>query len=71
MATAVARRQSRPKRAAPEIPVASGWFWFAAAMVGAMVVIPFYLASAEDFRKARRIVAEATTTRGPGPDGST
>ncbi|MEZ4227313.1 MAG: hypothetical protein R3B13_40625 [Polyangiaceae bacterium] len=41
MATAVARRQSRPKRAAPEIPVASGWFWFAAAMVGAMVVIPF------------------------------
>ncbi len=33
-----------------------------AGALDAMVVIPFYLAAAEDFQKARRIVAEATTT---------
>lgn len=33
-----------------------------AGALDAMVVIPFYIASAEDFQKARRIVAEATAT---------
>lgn len=33
-----------------------------AGQLDAMVVIPFFLASAEDFQKARQIVAEATTT---------
>jgi small-conductance mechanosensitive channel len=33
-----------------------------AGALDAMVVIPFYLSAAEDFRKARRIVAEAATT---------
>lgn len=33
-----------------------------AGALDAMVVIPFYIAAAEDFQKARRIVAEATAT---------
>jgi len=33
-----------------------------AGALDAMVVIPFYVAAAEDFQQARRIVAEATTT---------
>lgn len=33
-----------------------------AGALDAMVVIPFYVGAAEDFQKARRIVAEATTT---------
>lgn len=36
-----ARKKPRPKRVAEPVPVASGWFWFAAALVAAMVVIPF------------------------------
>jgi len=41
MATAAARKAPRKKLVAEPAPVASGWFWFAAATVAAMVVIPF------------------------------